>query len=867
MPSTSGRPSSERELVAFDLETTGSTPGRDAIIEIGAAKRVDGKIETFDTFVDPRRPIPPFIRRLTGIRQSDVAQAPSQEEALGAFLDFAGHAVLVAHNAPFDKGFLKASGMDPGLPVVDSLFFSRLAIPLEESHGLEAHARRTGRRMHHHRAGDDAVFTLELMEGFMASVRALPAGLRSLMRRLAAGDDDLDLLAGLIGELGPSEVWGGPKEVPVGARPGPLPALSFAETVRRLGLEERPGQEELHTIATAIFDEGGVAMVEAGTGTGKSLAYLLAAVRAAEKRKSRAIVSTQTHNLQGQLMTKDIPQLEEVTGPLGAVLLKGQGNYLCLLRWEADLRNAEGEQDTSLKKEHLRVLTWLQETVTGEREELPGLPYEVWGRINVEAETCTRERCPHYAECFFYRRHRAAEAGRLVIVNHALLVADALSGGMVLPEADLLVVDEAHNLEPQAMEMIGTAASEAAVRRDLEEAAKMGRAETRQAVLAAGDRLTQLCRAIEGSTGLRRTTRLDAGTLLNLPEGLVTNTVAAFSEVVRTLKDVADETGGGEAGDVSRSGYVLGLAARVAAWAEAIAACLEGGGEVRWVETGRHAGQVVFRTSPIEVGPTLRERLFERFEGTLLTSATLAVGESFDHALKGLGLDEVPDVTTTVIPSPFFYADQALLGIVTDLPDPRQEGFQEEAAAFLRDLLPLSPGGSMVLFTSHQQLRHFSSILRDDLAERGIELLAQNEDGSRPKLLERLRRGGRVVLFGAQSFWEGVDVQGPALSLLVMMRLPFAPPDHPVRQARSERIESEGGSSFDAMSLPEAVLHFKQGFGRLIRSSEDLGAVVVMDPRLATKRYGQAFLDSIPGPSTIRGGRMEVLESVRRWFT
>jgi len=867
VPSTSGRPSSERSLVAFDLETTGSTPGRDAIIEIGAARRVEGKIETFDTFVDPRRPIPPFIRRLTGIRQSDVAHAPSQEEALRAFGDFVGNAILVAHNAPFDKGFLKASGMDPGLPVVDSLFFSRLALPLEESHGLEAHARRMNRQMRHHRAGDDAVLTLELMENFMASVRSLPSGLRSLMRRLASGDDDLDLLAGLIGELGPNEVWGGPKQVEVAARPGPLPALSFAETVRRLGLEERPGQEELYAIAAATFDGGGVAVAEAGTGTGKSLAYLLAAVKAAEKRKSRAIISTQTHNLQGQLMMKDIPQLEEVTGPLGAVLLKGQGNYLCLLRWEADLRHAESDQDTSLKKEHLRVLAWLQETGTGEREELPGLPYEVWGRMNVEAETCIRERCPHYNECFFYRRHRAAEAGRLVVVNHALLVADALSGGMVLPEAALLVVDEAHNLEPQAMEMIGTAASEVSQRRDLEEATKMGQAETRQAVLAASDRLTQLCRAIEGSTGLRSTTRLDSGTILNLPEGLVTNTVAALSEVVRTLKEMADGAGGGEAGDASRSGYLLGLAARVAASAEAIAACLEGHEGVRWVETGRHPGQVVFRTSPVEVGPTLREILFERFEGTLLTSATLAIGESFDHALKGLGLDGVPDVTTTIIPSPFFFADQALLGIVTDLPDPRHEGFEKEAAALLRELLPLSPGGSMVLFTSHEQLRRFSSILRDDLAVRGIELLAQNQDGSRPKLLERLRRGGKVVLFGAQSFWEGVDVQGPALSLLVMMRLPFAPPDHPVRQARSELIESEGGSSFDSLSLPEAVLRFKQGFGRLIRSSEDLGAVVVMDPRLAQKRYGQAFLDSIPGPTTIRGGRPEVLKAVRRWFT
>lgn len=851
-----------RPLVAFDLETTGTRPEGDAIIEFGAARRRNGRLETFQTFVNPHRPIPWFIRNLTGIREKDVADAPDLEEAFRRFLAFAEGGLLVAHNAPFDRGFVEGQGFALPGPVVDSLFFSHLVMPREESHGLEAHAERRGVTLRHHRASDDATLTLELMESFLQAVQAMDPGLRRQLALLAAPSEDpeLNLLARFTGPALQASVWTGPPPAPSIPPRRAIPSPTLDVLTERLGLEPRPGQERLFSLARDTFEEGGVAVVEAGTGTGKSLAYLAAALHAVGK-EGRAVVATHTINLQDQLLTKDIPQMEEVTGPIGAVLLKGQANYLCLYRWQADRERVERDGTATERKAHALLLTWLSETATGDRQEI-SVGSDTWMRVNVQSETCIRERCPFFEACFFYRRRRAADESPILVVNHALLLADALSGGMVLPEAEVLIVDEAHQLETQALEQLGKSGYEADLRADLEGAQATGVHKLEEDVPRATEALSRLCRAVEGTVGMRRRRRLPDPEGLDRLIGEARNAVLALRDVEQGLRSASE----GAETNASRSGFLSGLADRLALGAAAIASAFYGDDDVRWVECGHRPGHVRFRASPLEVGPALREILFGAHRSALLTSATLAVGDDFGHTLRSLGLEDVPKVTTDVVAAPFAYRDQALLGAVTDLPDPREDGYDEAAERFLLDLLPLSPGGSLVLFTSHEQLRKLARNLQGPLGARGVTVLAQGADGSRKGLLDRLRKGERVAVFGAQSFWEGVDVQGPALSLVAVMRLPFTPPDHPVRQSRAERVEADGGSAFFELSLPEAVLRFKQGFGRLVRSSLDQGAVVVLDRRLATSRYGQVFLEAMPGPSLAVGPHDEVLEAVRKWM-
>ncbi len=860
------------DLVAFDLETSGSRPGQDAIIEIGAARRRDGEVETFQTFVNPLRPLTPFIRHLTGIRDQDVKGAPTQEAALAAFSAFAGSATLIAHNAPFDLSFLEAGGLHPKGRVVDSLFLAQILLPKLPSHGLAAHAERLGLDFRHHRAGADATVTLQLMEDLLSHLADVDPGWASLAMQLAAtqADADLAFFAEALLPVAGESTWAGPSAPPT---PPPSPKwqqVGFSELVGRLGLDARPSQERFAEEARELLASGQIALIEAGTGTGKTIAYLHAALSAAGEG-GRAVISTHTRTLQDQLIAKDIPQLEAASSPTGAVVLKGQSNYLCLLRWNQALAEMTARGDGPSRKDHLRLLSWLRVTERGEEEELRGLhvPDEVWQTVNVRPEICTREACPFFQPCFYYSQRRAADQARLVVVNHALLMADAMLDGALLPETSVLVIDEAHHLEEAAMHAIGVHVEETAINRTLTEIG------TQHLVPGAHQELVrrllditrrswqQLWELVFTVAGPRREIRLPLAeepwtALQTLAGEAILPTQELIATVLLATAQLRE--------DDARRAIGQGLAERLRMTVSGLQQVLGEEFPVRWLETGRGPGQSRLRASPLYAGDALQELLYDRQQAIAMTSATLAIGDDFSHQAGLLGLTGHDRLATVLLPSPFLFRDQALVAGVDDLPDPRTDSFDQASVPLLARLAPLAPAGSLVLCTSHRQIRALADPLQDALSEAGITVLAQGRHGSRSALLERLRKGERVVVLGAQSFWEGIDVVGPALSLLVLTRLPFSPPDTPLRQARAEAIEAEGGSSFQMLSLPEAVLLFKQGFGRLIRSMDDHGAVVILDPRFVRQRYGAAFRRALPDPTVVMGPKETVVENVRSWL-
>jgi ATP-dependent DNA helicase DinG len=553
------------------------------------------------------------------------------------------------------------------------------------------------------------------------------------------------------------------------------------------------------------------------------------------------------------------------------VVLKGQSNYLCLLRWNQALAEMTARGDGPSRKDHLRLLSWLRVTERGEEEELRGLhvPDEVWQTVNVRPEICTREACPFFQPCFYYSQRRAADQARLVVVNHALLMADAMLDGALLPETSVLVIDEAHHLEEAAMHAIGVHVEETAINRTLTEIG------TQHLVPGAHQELVrrllditrrswqQLWELVFTVAGPRREIRLPLAeepwtALQTLAGEAILPTQELIATVLLATAQLRE--------DDARRAIGQGLAERLRMTVSGLQQVLGEEFPVRWLETGRGPGQSRLRASPLYAGDALQELLYDRQQAIAMTSATLAIGDDFSHQAGLLGLTGHDRLATVLLPSPFLFRDQALVAGVDDLPDPRTDSFDQASVPLLARLAPLAPAGSLVLCTSHRQIRALADPLQDALSEAGITVLAQGRHGSRSALLERLRKGERVVVLGAQSFWEGIDVVGLALSLLVLTRLPFSPPDTPLRQARAEAIEAEGGSSFQMLSLPEAVLLFKQGFGRLIRSMDDHGAVVILDPRFVRQRYGAAFRRALPDPTVVMGPKETVVENVRSWL-
>ena len=927
-----------RTYVAIDLETTGLDPERDAIIEVGAVRfDLAGACETFATFVDPKRAIPYQIQRLTGITDKDVAGAPQFAE-IGADLEaFIGADPVIGQNVSFDLGFLDRGLLRPPGPAYDTQDLAGLLLPDLLERSLRAIARHLEIDFPvRHRALADAEAARQVFLALRERLAALPPALLAEAQRIAAATDwPLRYLLREVSDEHPAgpgaEVLGlvhgavrpppkyGPPVAPDGAEPDSVDPQEIEGTLTGIAgeviedFEERPEQVTMARAVADALNQGEHLLVEAGTGIGKSLAYLLPAARYALRNGARVVISTNTINLQEQLMGQDIPIVRRLLGngteqgdELRAAQLKGRRNYLCLLRWTNLRRSSALSPDEA--KLLVRLLLWLPHTDSGDRAEVRLSQGEeaVWSRLSAQNEACLATPCAFVKDgsCFLLRARKRAEAAHILVVNHALLLSDVVVGGGVIPEYQHLIVDEAQHLEAEATDQFGFRAQEGDVTALLDRVASRGgglvaglhnaarglasqmpsnrellerASETSDAVDRARERLPDFFLRLAGFLRQQTGAGGDYDNRLLLPRAMRVqpdwadvelaweNLSATLGELLSTLQLLHE---GLQSPDASSLLDYESLLAETADLVQTGAALRQGIGDIIlrddasticWLTQQRSSEGVGLSSAPLRVAELLEQRLFAKKETAVLTGATLTTEGSFDYLRQTVGL---PEANELLLGSPFDYAQSTMVLVPQDMPDPNQSDYMSALQQALIELVRASRGRALVLFTSHASLRAAYGGIKQALEEEQILALAHNIDGSPRQLIQALREHPSTVVLGTASFWEGVDVVGEALSLLVIARFPFSVPNDPIFQARSELFDDP----FTQYAVPQAALRFKQGFGRLIRRKTDRGVMVVLDGRIQSKGYGRAFLRSLPDCSVRRAPLREMPDLVAGWL-
>ncbi len=947
-----------RTYVALDLETTGLDPERDTITEVGAARfrtyyregTVQAEVlDTWSTLVNPGRPIPIQVQQLTGITQEKVESSPPFSEVAHQVRRFVGHHPVLGHSVGFDLSFLRSHDVPLANSTIDTFELASILMP----HAARYSLTKLGEvfeltNLCTHRALDDALAVVDLFVALLEHAAQLPRAILKELNRLAAPVDwslkDVfrDVERGLartpfrggIGQQLAAQVDAhedvlGPlfatspedeEELSPAARPRALDVDRLAAMLEEGGLfaqrfpgfEHRPQQVEMLRAVAQALNEQQHLMVEAGTGTGKSIAYLLPAIAFGHLNDERVVISTNTINLQDQLFLKDIPDLQALLPfEFRAALLKGRSNYLCQRRL-ASLRGT-GVSTTEEMRMLAKVLAWLPSTQTGERGEL-FMPTRVeqvlWSKLSAESETCTLERCRfrERGRCFFYRARRAAERAHAVVINHALLLSDVAVENRVLPEYRYLIVDEAHHLEDNVTRQLSFQADQRVVERVLNELARpVGNrryagflsdvlARCRGAVPPDDwgrleGHVHKLQRQVEAAlTGVYGFFRVLGSFLedhsprkgsydqrLRLTSGLriqpawdeveITwdNFAAQLHRIVSDLDALCGGLGDLEGYDVEDvEGLVQdcnGYLARLAELRDQINGCIvePSDAAIYWASVSARDDRVTLHAAPLHVGNLVQKHLFYPKKSVIMTSATLTTDNSFDFMRERLN---AWDAAELAVGSPFDYKSSTLLYVPTDIPEPNQPYYQKTVEQTLLALARATEGRLLGLFTSYYQLRNTSDTLTRPLGEEGISVFQQGAGISRAQLLENFRTTPKSVLLGTRSFWEGVDVVGPALSVLVIARLPFSVPDDPIFAARAESFENP----FGEYAIPETILRFRQGFGRLIRTKTDRGVVVILDKRVLTKSYGPMFLNSLPECKLVRNSVTKLPEAARRWL-
>ncbi len=927
-----------RTYVALDLELTGLDYRRDEITEI-ALVRFQGEriLETFDSLVYTTRPIPLKVTQLGGIKGSDVAHAPTFDTLRGRILGFIGSHPLVGHTIETDLHFLRKQGLPLPNPSIDTFELASILVPEARIYSLSHLAHHLGIPIENeHRALPDALATQRL---FLALVERLkdwdPALLQELVDLARLSNWDLlplfqDILAerrqikpldGASGHPLETKATAAKRVAPLQpakqirpiaidrvaalVEPGGLFAQKFA------GYEYRPQQVAMLRAVAEALNTPCHLLIEAGTGVGKSLAYLLPAIFFATQNGQRIVISSNTINLQDQLFTKDIPDIQRILPQhFEAALLKGRGNYLCLRRLDAFRRSRQLSPEEA--RVVAKVLAWLPQTETGDRVELLLINSEnaVWSRIQATPETCLGERCRYRrsGRCFFYRAREKAERAHLVVVNHALLLSDMLLEHRVLPEYRYAIIDEAHHLEEQATGQFGLAVNRRELvallsslsrpegealgahlgnilqfvfHQDLPQRTQQATSElvaqtatfvdtAQQQVYRLFDRLSGfLQNYTNGQTGYDQRIRLTSG-LRAQPEWseIETSWQDMESAISPLLKNLLKLTSLLEKSGTSENAERDDLLQELRAYMEQLNEMWEGLSQIivdpqsngiYWASLATKTNEITLHSAPLHVGPLLSDKLFSEKDAVILTSATLRTERGFEYIKERLGIEDPMEVA---LDSPFDYESAVLLYVPKDIPEPNQPGYQEHVEKAIIDLCRATEGRALILFTSTSQLRNTYRKVQKELAREGIVVFGQGIDGSRRQILRSFRETPKSVLMGTRSFWEGIDVMGQALSCLVIARLPFSVPTDPVLQARSETFENP----FREYYLPETILKFRQGFGRLIRSKDDYGVVVVLDKRLITKSYGKLILRALP-PCTARQGPLASLPTLaRKWL-
>lgn len=939
------------EYVALDLEMTGVDLETDDIIEVGAVRfTADGPRARFSTLINPGRPLPKRIEALTGIHAEELAVAPRFEEVAGELVRFVGDAPVVGQHVDWDLAFLKKHELVAAGPVFDTAEIASLLLPGLPDYSLRSLARQLEVDFPvQHRALPDAEAAMAIFLRLLERARhvnplvldeivrltaATTWPLRHFFREAAAGarrrvaDRHRQDLDGL-----PLDVAPAPTDLPppltAHQRVSPVTPEEVADVFAAAGraperfpaFERRPEQVAMAGAVAETLSGQGTLVVEAGTGTGKSLAYLVPAACFALRNNARVVVSTNTIALQEQITNKDVPQLyrlleagapEDIrprVSDLRVAQIKGRRNYLCLQRL-ASLRRA-GAQNEVEARFLTRILLWLHVTESGDRAELALPPEEepLWNRVCAQDSACFAG--PSYyvrnGTCLLLRARRRAEGAHIVVANHALLLSDLAAGGHALPAYERLIVDEAHNLEDEATVQFGFQAGQGhfmeyldglclraggresglvadlhAALRFVPETEPAYRLHTAAEVVAeaverARARIPELFTRVgefvaqHGENGGEYDHRLLLTPAKRAQPGW-TQVELAWENARLALLAVEDALvrlnlalGDADGSNILDHDVLLSAVAAAVQnglrLREGLDEILERheGDRIAWITINRATGAVSFASAPLHVGEVLNDYLFGRKVSTVLTSATLSTGGSFKYIKERLG---VPEARELMLGSPFDYKRAALVLVPSDMPEPTEREYQRALERAVVELCTASRGRALVLFTSHSALRATHAAVKRPLEKAGIRVLGQNIEGAAAEILEQLRASPQTVLLGTASFWEGVDVVGEALSLLVIAKLPFSVPTDPVFSARAALLDDP----FNDYAVPQAGLRFKQGFGRLIRHRNDRGVMVVLDRRLRSKRYGRVFLQSLPPCTVAEAPLVQLPPLVARWL-
>lgn len=947
------------KFAVLDFETTGNQPS-DEIIQAGLVVVENNEIiARYASFVKPGARIPEFITGLTGISDEMVQGAPPVEAVMAEMAPYLEDAVLVGHNVMFDLAFLQrgldVSGYRPFTGrVLDTLDFLRVLFP---SLGSLQLSQVTGTLdiLHErpHQADSDAEATaliwIKVLQRFddldLLTVQRLAylfevettdfswflQEVRMLKEQMTEIDPNLDRYVRQL-SLAVKE-WSDDK-APRSDGNQDWKEQSFEEFHEKLnvnmkakfpGYEARPAQEQMIREVHASLIENKHLMIEAGTGTGKSLAYLIPGLFYGIQDEKKIVISTHTIQLQEQLWQRDVPLLQELFPiPFQAAVLKGRNHYLCLRKFETKLNQydfANGRED---RMTAAQMTVWLTSTERGDDEELylSSKSQDFWQDVQSDADSCLNRHCPWFRRCFYHRAKNDANLADVVIINHSLLFTDVKAENRLLPSYSHLIVDEAHHFEEVAGKHLGMELHYFSLVHTLtwlykdaktgllplvairlqedgagEKTAKWLRAlyDVEEQLTDAKERWDELAvllyeyaaAASAGDAGAAELGQLvvrikpelpPAGwdTLRSMEENIYLTLGEAGKQLDRLLtdwKDVQDDLGithlvtdlNGAVKDLGRHRDTLHRFMQMPEQED-----------VYWMEASSQfkSKSLQLVSVPTDVSAMLRQFFFEAKDSIILTSATLSVNKTFHYTCDQLGLradDPSGRLRTVLLPSPFAYREQALVVVPRDFPNIKgasnESYYLEKLADSLREVAEATKGRMLVLFTSYRMLKAVHQRLKELLSGSGIQVFGQGLDsGNRSKLTRMFKDSPAAVLLGTSSFWEGVDIPGDALSCLVIVRLPFQPPNHPLVEAKCEVIKKNGQNPFMKYSVPQAVIRFKQGFGRLVRTATDKGAVIVYDTRVIDTAYGKHFLYSLPGPKIEHMTTSQLVPRITEWM-
>ncbi|MCS6908550.1 MAG: helicase C-terminal domain-containing protein [Anaerolineales bacterium] len=926
-------------LIALDIETTGSDIEKDRIIEVAAVRFNHRRIEAeWHSLVNPGKPIPPAITLLTGITDQMLVNAPSIKEVAQELNRFIGNGKIVGHSVNFDLAFLNRYGIAPHNPTIDTYEIASVLNPTASRYSLSAIAQHYGIPVQgKHRALEDARTTRALYLRLYEELLHLPIRLLAEIVHLTEGTDwggfeaFHSALKMRTQELVSPQASKSPLSGPLFRRPIPIPQpLSPKESPTPLNPDEvaalleqggafaryfpnyeyRPQQVAMLRAVCEAFSLGKHMLIEAGTGTGKSMAYLIPASLWAIQNNTRVVISTNTINLQDQLINKDIPDLIAALGlDLRAVVLKGRGNYLCLRRFENFYRR--GPENADEARLLAKILIWLQSTETGDRAEINlnnPTEREIWASLSAEDEGCSMENCYQRTggRCPFFRIRQASQGAHLLIVNHALLLSDIASGSRVLPDYDYLIIDEAHHLEEATTNALSSSITRSDIERLIRELGSV-RSGMLHRIAEVLDKVLQpsakpslqalLEKTMDLSFRLEEYSRqfftaidrffydLREGREIGMyahQERIVQShrtqpswqaieasweeTEAVFGSLVEVLRSILTVIAENIENIVELDEDLYTDSSNLVRRFQEILDNLHSfvfkpePNKIYWIEVKNNYGALSLHTAPLDIGSLMRKHIWNEKTTVVLTSATLTTGGEFDYLRNRLQAEDAEELQ---VGSPFDYETSTLLYIVNDIPEPSERSaYQKAVETAIIQTSIAACGRTLVLFTSYDQLRRTSQAISRALTQNDILLYEQGEGASPHSLLESFRSAERAVLLGTRSFWEGIDVPGEALSVLIITKLPFDVPSDPIISARAETFEDP----FNQYTIPEAILKFRQGFGRLIRSKQDRGVVVILDRRIQSKRYGKLFIDSLPPCTTQVSSLANLPRAVQRWL-